>query len=141
MPEIAAVPPAGEARRRSKDQIAALQKDWRQRWPAVFGKPVPLAIGTAREIRKELGPTVPRALVGIAIHRWTMQSAYLRALARGDERRTLDGSPAGIPDEAQRQEARRLLEERAAKHARDEERVRQRREAALQGEPSATVGS
>ena len=102
-------------RSRSKDRVAAMHADWQRRWPAVFTEPVPLASGIARLIRAETGE--PRHLVGVALHRWTMKSAYLRAVGRGDMRRNLDGSPAGEPDEAQREEARRLLKERTIRQS------------------------
>ncbi len=48
-----------------------------------------------------------------------MQTSYLRAIARGDMRRALDGSPAGLPTDEQRDEARQLLAAREAKQARE----------------------
>jgi len=39
-------------------------------------------------------------------------NSYLRALARGDMRRNLDGSDAGVPTEDQRKHARQVLAER-----------------------------
>lgn len=64
--------------------------------------------------------------IGVSLHTWTMQSAYLRALARGEARRNLDGSEAGFPDESARQHARKLLDERAARQA-EKERLRKER--------------
>jgi sRNA-binding protein len=71
-------------------------------------------------------------------HRWTMQGAYLRALARGEMRRNLDGSEAGLPDESARQHAQKILDERVARRIerarQDQERKRALAEA-KQGEP------
>lgn len=110
--------------------VAALIAEWRERWPAAFTKPVPLAVGFSGQIKAALraeGKPMDRKSVGVAIHRWTMQGAYLRALARGEMRRNLDGSEAGLPDDAARQEAQKLLDERAARRA---ERDGERRERA-----------
>ncbi len=61
----------------------------------------------------------------MSLHRWTTQSAYLRAIARGDVRRNLDGSEAGFPAEDARNYAQKLVDERAVRQA---ERERLRRE-------------
>ena len=94
--------------------------DWRARWPAAFTKPVPLALGISGHIKAVLraeGKVVDRKTIGVTLHRWTMQGTYLRAVVRGELRRNLDGSAAGVPDEAARQYAQRLLDERAARQA------------------------
>lgn len=106
------------ARLRHKHMVTAMLADWSVRWPAVFSKPVPLAVGFARQIRDALlGTGVTRNEIGMTIHRWTMQTAYLRAVMRGETRRNLDGTEAGIPDDAAREHARTLLGERAARNA------------------------
>jgi sRNA-binding protein len=106
------------ARLRSNDLVTAMLADWSARWPAVFTKPVPLAVGFSGQIRAALqGTGATRNEIGITIHRWTMQSAYLRAVMRGQTRRNLDGTEAGIPDDAAREHARKLLEERAIRNA------------------------
>ena len=115
--------------------VDVLIAEWRARWPAAFTKPVPLAVGFSGQIkaaiRAEGGP-VDRKMLSMAIHQWTMQSAYLRAVARAEMRRNLDGSEAGIPDDAARQDAQRLLAARAAKHAQRARRERERNLAAPQ---------
>ena len=100
--------------------------DWRRRWPAAFTRPVPLAIGISRHIQEVLrteGETIDRKMIGMALHRWTTQGAYLYAVARGEMRRNLDGSAAGVPEEGARQHAQTLLDERAVRRA---ERERQK---------------
>ena len=102
--------------------------DWRHRWPAVFTKPVPLAVGISRHIKEALraeGKAIDRRAIGVALHRWTKQGAYLRAMVRGEIRRNLDGSEAGVPDDAARQYAQKLLDERAARQAAERERQKQ----------------
>ena len=94
--------------------------DWRARWPAAFTKPVPLALGISGHIKTVLraeGKVVDRKTIGVTLHRWTMQGTYLRAVVRGELRRNLDGSAAGVPDEAARQYAQKVLDERAARQA------------------------
>ena len=103
--------------------------NWRRRWPAAFRRPVPLAIGISRHIQEVLrteGETIDRKTIGM-VHRWTTQGAYLYAVARGEMRRNLDGSAAGVPDEGARQHAQTLLDERAVRRA---ERERQKQEPA-----------
>jgi hypothetical protein len=61
--------------------------DWRRRWPAAFTKPVPLAVGISRHIKEAQraeGKAIDRKAIGVALHRWTMQGAYLRAIVRGE---------------------------------------------------------
>ena len=116
---------------------AALIAEWRVRWPAAFTKAVPLAAGFSGQIKAALRAEdrpMDRKTVSMAIHLWTRQSAYLRAVARGEMRRNLDGSEAGLPDDAACQEAQRLLDERATRHA---ERARRERERQLAAAPTA----
>jgi sRNA-binding protein len=88
-------------------------------------KAVLRADGTALDL-KTFGMTT--------IHSWTMQGAYLHALMRGETRRNLDGSEAGVPDDEARQQAKKLLDERAARRA---ERERQEQERKLAGSKSS----
>ncbi|HUB50104.1 MAG TPA: ProQ/FINO family protein [Acetobacteraceae bacterium] len=114
---------------------AALIADWRTRWPAAFTKPAPLAAGFSGQIKAAVradGKPVDRKMLSLAIYLWTHQSAYLRAVARGEMRRNLDGSDANIPDDAARQEAQKLLDARAAKHAERARREQERKLAAPQ---------
>jgi sRNA-binding protein len=88
--------------------VEPILSDWHRRWPAAFRRPVPLAIGISRHIQEVLrseGETNDRKTIGMALHRWTTQGAYLYALARGKMRRNLDGSASRVPDEAARQHA------------------------------------
>ena len=111
--------------------------EWCVRWPAAFTKAVPLAVGFSGQIKAALraeGNPVDRKRLSMAIHLWTRQSAYLRAVAHGEMRRNLDGSEAGLPDDAARQEAQRLLDKRVERHA---ERARWERERNLAAAPTA----
>jgi sRNA-binding protein len=98
--------------------MEAMHAYWRRRWPAAFSNPVPLAVGFSGQMKAVLrdeGATFDRKMFGIAVDAWTKQGAYLRAMMRGEMRRNLDGSGAGFPDEASRMEAKRILDERAAR--------------------------
>jgi sRNA-binding protein len=112
----------------------ALIVDWRTRWPRVFARPVPLAVGFSGRIKAAMqaeGQPIDRKALNMAIRLWTQQSAYLRAVARGEVRRNLDGCEAGLPDDAARQEAQRVLDERAARHAERERLLEAQRQAAV----------
>jgi len=55
--------------------------DWATRWPAIFEKPTPLAIGFARQIHAKLKPQFTRKEIGVALH--------LRSAVTGDRRASL----------------------------------------------------
>lgn len=98
----------------TRDILAML----RARWPALFTTPVPLAVGVMRAIRAELGEgSVPVAGLSRALHYWTNAPSYLAAIAAGEVRRNLDGTEAGLPEEAQRRFASETLERHAARRA------------------------
>jgi sRNA-binding protein len=123
--------------------MAAILADWRARWPAVFTKPTPLAIGISKHITAVLqaeDKALDRKSMGITLHHWTMQYAYLQAVVRGEVRRNLDGSEAGVPDEAAREYAQTVLTERAARRAEKEQRERERKQA-LAAAASSTASS
>jgi hypothetical protein len=82
------------ARRRAR--VRAVHVLLVERFPAVFAKPVPLAIGIYTELRAampiaELTTADLRAFLGC----WTGRKAYQDALARGGRRIGLDGCDAG----------------------------------------------
>jgi len=125
--EIAARKQANVQREREQQQAAVFRRHQqtrdilallRARWPALFSTPVPLATGIARAIRAELGDVeVATAGLGRALHYWMNAPGYLAAVAAGEMRRNLDGTEAGAPDEAQRQFATEIMEQRAAQQA------------------------
>ena len=93
---------------------------------------MPLAVGITGQIKAaliaegKLAEAKDRKGLGVSLHSWTTQSAYLRGIARGDVRRNLDGSEAGFPDEDARNQAQKLLDERAVRQA-ERERLRTER--------------
>ena len=101
--------------------------NWRRRWPAAFARPMPLAIGIREHIEAALeaeGNDLDRKSIGVTLQRWTTQGPYLRAVLRGERRRNLDGSEAGVPDDAACRYAQRRLDERAARRAQRERESR-----------------
>lgn len=100
-------------RRQELDETLAMLRD---RWPALFTAPVPLAIGIERKIQQSLGDTrLPKVRLRRALHCWTHRTGYLAVVAEGRCRQDLDGSDAGEPEEAHRTYARELVAERRAK--------------------------
>ena len=68
-------------------------------------------------------PQFPGREIGIILRYWTKRSSYLKAVARGEPRRNLDGSEAEVPTKEAQESARRLLEERGQRQL---ERIQQR---------------
>lgn len=100
-------------RRQELDGTLAALRD---RWPALFTAPVPLAIGIERKIQQTLGEArFPKVRLRRALHCWTHRTGYLVAIAEGRRRQDLDGSDAGKPEEAHCAYARELVAERLAK--------------------------
>jgi sRNA-binding protein len=92
-----------------------------ERFPAVFCLPrVPLAIGIHRQIRARLGNEVTTRPLSAILAWWTKQPDYLEALARGEMRRNLDGSPAVESNEVARQRAAKRLSKKPRETACDE---------------------
>jgi len=71
--------------------------------------PVPLAVGIGRELCQLMGPQFKPAEIRAFLHAWTSGPRYLKAVARGEMRRNLDGSPAGVPEAEHRAAARQQL--------------------------------
>ena len=125
--EIASAKAARVQREREVQQAAVLRRRQeldetlamlRERWPALFAAPVPLAIGIERKIQHSLGEArLPKMRLRRALHCWTRRTGYLYAIAEGRHRQDLDGSDAGEPDEGHRVYARELIAERLAKYA------------------------
>jgi ProP effector len=91
--------PPNRGNRRRAAALAALAV-FRARYPAVFGKPVPLAIGVFAELVAIFAEEMAVDEISLALVLWTRRRGYQRALAAGGERRRLDGTPAGrVSDE------------------------------------------
>jgi hypothetical protein len=100
-----------DARRELGAQVSALIWTVQERYPATFCKPpVPLAIGINAEMEREW----PRPVVQGLFRFWTRTTAYLEAVAAGEMRRDLTGTPTEPATEEQRAAARIELARRAA---------------------------
>jgi sRNA-binding protein len=71
--------------------------------------PVPLAVGIGRELCQLMRPEFKPAEIRVFLHAWTSGPRYLKAVARGEVRRNLDGTPADVPEAEHRAAARRQL--------------------------------
>jgi sRNA-binding protein len=76
-----------------------------------------IAIGIGKELRVLLGEETSKATLGFALRHWTGRPDYLDAVARGEVRRNLDGSPATEPTETERQHAAERLQAFEAREA------------------------
>lgn len=83
-----------------------------QQYPTVFNvfTPKPLAIGAGKEIMSGRPDEISRMTMAHTLARWTQQPAYINAVASGDFRYWLDGTPAGAISDAHRRHAREKLE-------------------------------
>jgi hypothetical protein len=104
-PEAAAAKAARQAEREAaRRRVEALL---RARWPTIFRDPrPPLAIGIDRQILELAGEDIGKAELKWFFRWWVRHWDYLDAIAHGEPRLNLDGSPAGIPtEEEQRRSA------------------------------------
>ncbi len=98
---------AGAAARAAAE---ALETTLRDLAPLAFtDPPVPLAIGIHRDIAALLDSEADKATISQFLRRWTRSTEYLRAIARGDPRRSLDGNRTGEPTADQRESAAKWL--------------------------------
>jgi hypothetical protein len=95
-PEAAAAKAARNAEREAA--LRRVEALLRERWPAVFCVPrPPLALGIHRQILEGAGADIDEAELGRFLRWWTLRWDYLDAVAHGEPRRNLDGSPAEVP--------------------------------------------
>jgi sRNA-binding protein len=130
-------PPAPPQRPPWSPWVDAIIKDWCERWPHIFTKPVPLAIGIDVSIRAALqadGKELDEKTVRICLYCWTKQARYQHAILRGEPRRNLDDSEAGVPDDRAKQFAQHRLDEL---DVRRRERQKQRQEELQEGRRDA----
>jgi len=79
-------------------------------FPNVFKyPPVPLAMGSGLKLRELLGTEFKPAEMRAFLQAWTSGPRYLKAVARGEMRHNLDGSPAGLPAPEHRADAQKRL--------------------------------
>ena len=98
-----------KARKEKSDQA----QQWLSReYPAVFNvfKPLPLVIGCGQVIIKARPAGTSGKTMVRALNCWTRRQAYQNAIATGDFRYNLDGTPAAAISDAHRKYARDILE-------------------------------
>ncbi|MBL8451004.1 MAG: ProQ/FinO family protein [Dechloromonas sp.] len=83
---------------------------------AVFRDTLPLAIGIHKVLR-ERHPDFEAPALRTALRLHTTSTAYLKAIAKAEQRFDLDGAPAGEVSAEQRQQAETELRERFKKSA------------------------
>src|SRR5262249_19945337 len=102
--------PSNEAGPR-RVQLNAISERLFEAFPQAFKyPPVPLAIGTGPKLCELLGAEFKPAEIRRFLHAWTTGPRYLKALVRGEMRRHLDGSAAGLPEPKHRAAAEQRLE-------------------------------
>jgi sRNA-binding protein len=79
--------------------LSAISRRVFKAFPSVFKyPPVPLAIAIGPKLCQLLRSEFKPAEVRAFLHAWTSGPRYLKAVLRGEMRRNLDGSPAGLPE-------------------------------------------
>src|SRR5438067_11110789 len=85
------------ARRRAR--VNTVSERLFEAFPEAFKyPPVPLAIGIGPRLCELLSPEFKPADIRVFLHAWTSGPRYLKAVVRGEMRRNLDGSSAGLPE-------------------------------------------
>ena len=106
-------PPAasnGPKRAKRRPQRSALSQRLLRDFPTAFKyPPVPLAIGIGLKLRDVLGAEFKPGEIRGFLQAWTSGPRYLKAIARGEMRHDLDGSPAGLPAPEHRADALKRL--------------------------------
>jgi len=112
-PEVVA-----ENQRRDREwhaAVDAVEGRLRTLAPLVFtDPPPPLAVGVHGDIAGQLGAEADAAAIGGFLGRWTRRPAYIAAIAAGELRRGLDGTPTAEPTERDRESAAARLAARPA---------------------------
>lgn len=116
------VPAANDVAPRSKQTRTAERREQQQRarerlWPLLhdvfpeaFRVPaVPLAIGIHRQILDVVGEDIDPDELSAFLKYWVRRWSYLHAVWRGEARRNLDGSLAGVPTIEQLNGAAKML--------------------------------
>lgn len=86
-----------------------------QNHPTLFGdKPKPLKIGIHKDLNQTRGPHSHKTM-HFFMSRYTQSKTYLQALIKGSSRYDLNGKPAGIVSEQQKQIAQQALEKLESK--------------------------
>jgi sRNA-binding protein len=96
-------------------QLHALREKWPLAFPVRPEDVRPLALGVAEQIAAAMGWSVQYTL-GV-LRPWKMAPFYCRAVLSHDQRITLEGAPAETVDASAKELAAKVLEKKAAEHA------------------------
>jgi sRNA-binding protein len=99
-------PEREERRTRQQAARARLWSVLSTTFPEIFKlPPVPLAIGIHKQILEVAGDDIDPGDLGAFLRYWVRRWSYLHAIWRGEKRRNIDGSVAGVPTVDQRNAA------------------------------------
>lgn len=85
-----------QLRNQRRAENDAIIQQLREMFPAGFTEPpVPLAVGLRQQLRAAIPPLATERKLRRAITWWCHSPAYLEAVAAGQERRNIDGTPSG----------------------------------------------
>jgi sRNA-binding protein len=76
-----------------------------ERYPKAFGAPRPLAIGVCERIIADWS-SVDRRALSDALRKWCGRAEYRASFASATHRTGLDGSPAGVITDGEREHAK-----------------------------------
>jgi len=129
-PKVRYTPPPNRAHlddkaARRHGRLKTISRRLFEAFPRVFKyPPVPLAIAIGPKLCELMGPEFKPAEVRAFLHAWTSGPRYLKAVLRGEMRRNLDGSPAGVPEPKHRTAAKERLKAIGHSGARSDPRSR-----------------
>ncbi len=91
-------------------------KQLKKAYPVAFNenKPLPLALGAAKEIAKNM-PELAAPVLRLALAIWTKQTIYLQVVIAGGDRYNLDGSVSGTVQESEKEYSQKMLERKQEK--------------------------
>src|SRR5205085_10348827 len=94
-----------------RGRLNALSERLFETFPRAFKyPPVPLDVGIGLKLCELISPEFKPAEIRAFLYAWTSGPRYLKAVVRGEMRRNLDGSPAGLPEPKHRAAAKERLE-------------------------------
>ena len=110
------VQPTQKKQRSQFEEAKQVLKQLKKAYPVAFNanKPLPLALGAAKEIAKNL-PGLADAVLRLALAIWTKQAIYLQSVIAGGDRYNLDGSVSGVIQESEKEYSQKMLERKQEK--------------------------
>ena len=114
------VEPSKKKHRSNFEETKQALKQLKKTYPVAFNanKPLPLALGAAKEIAKNL-PELAAPILRLAMAIWTKQAIYLQAVIVGGDRYNLDGSVSGAVQESEKEYSQKMLNRKHANKRQD----------------------